>query len=78
PLRSISQAIVRGCAYSTRIFSALSGSLGWCEIPPPGLPLEGGGVSSMGSKAVAFNHVSLDTLAHIEVNNLYEWFGVQI
>ncbi|WP_337911743.1 hypothetical protein, partial [Vibrio cholerae] len=31
-----------------------------------------------GSKAVAFNHVSLDTLAHIEVNNLYEWFGVQV
>ncbi|EEX67067.1 hypothetical protein VCJ_000694 [Vibrio metoecus] len=31
-----------------------------------------------GSKAVAFNHVSLDTLAHIEANNLYEWFGVQV
>lgn len=29
-----------------------------------------------GSKAVAFNHVSLDTLAHIDMNNLYEWFGV--
>lgn len=31
-----------------------------------------------GGKAVAFNHVSLDTLAHIEVNSLYEWFGVQV
>ncbi len=31
-----------------------------------------------GSKAVTFNHVSLDTRAHIEVNNLYAWFGVQV
>lgn len=58
------------------------GSFVWREIPPPVLPLEEGGGRSMrakgGGKAVAFNHVSLDTLAHIDVNNLYKWFGVQV
>ncbi|EGR1860884.1 hypothetical protein D3O62_19395, partial [Vibrio cholerae] len=52
------------------------------KYPPRPPPRRGRGKidarEGRGSKAVAFNHISLDTLAHIEVNNLYEWFGVQV